>query len=348
MKTKDYRICELFNVKSPTGDIQTTKHLIETKDLLGDEIPLVTAGKKQRINGYAGYVDKEGDGKAKIIKGNTITVDMFCKAYYQPVAYYAVTHARVSILEPKFEMDEYLGLYFVTLIDNESFRFNYGRASYKNCVKNLVIHVPVNDDDTPDWDYMRNTIKNTNIFKFFSVNNNEDPISGVLANISKSHNRLSLNGVRTKLFAAKSLFKFKKGISYEKSQRSDGETPYVSSSSLMNGVCDFVDDAPLHSGNLITVASNGSVGEAFYQPKPFIASSDVTVLYPKGWNLNPYIALYICVAIRGEQFRYHWGRKLNLERLKPMQLRLPVTNDGTPDWEFMEQYIKSIPGASII
>ena len=39
----------------------------------------------------------------------------------------------------------------------------------------------------------------------------------------------------------------------------------------------------LHPGGVITIAYNGqkATGKAFWQPKPFWASDDVNVLYPK-------------------------------------------------------------------
>ena len=42
----------------------------------------------------------------QLFSKNTITVDMFCKAYYQPDDYYAVSHGRVNILKPKFKMNK--------------------------------------------------------------------------------------------------------------------------------------------------------------------------------------------------------------------------------------------------
>jgi hypothetical protein len=50
--------------------------------------------------------------------------------------------------------------------------------------------------------------------------------------------------------------------------------------------------------------------------------------------------------IKREKYRYNYGRKWGIERMKNSQIKLPVTKNGTPDWSFMENYIKSLPYSS--
>ncbi len=73
----------------------------------------------------------------------------------------------------------------------------------------------------------------------------------------------------------------------------------------------------------------------------------MNVLYPK-FNLTPAIALFITTLIRQEKYRFNYGRKWHMDRMKESCIRLPVKTDGTPDWNFMEQYIKSLPYSSQI
>jgi hypothetical protein len=107
-------------------------------------------------------------------------------------------------------------------------------------------------------------------------------------------------------------------------------------------VGDFIGQPPIHEGNTITVNYNGSVGESFYQPKPFWASDDVNVLYPK-FRFNKYIAMFLIPLIKGEKYRFNYGRKWESSRMKESIIRLPVNNLGNVDVDFMENYIKSLP-----
>jgi hypothetical protein len=127
----------------------------------------------------------------------------------------------------------------------------------------------------------------------------------------------------------------------------NGSTPFVSSSDSNNGVTGITSIPACHKGNTIGVNRNGSVGEAFYQSLPFCSTEDVHIFNPK-FPLNPYIGLFLTTLIRREKYRFGYGRKWGIERMKRSTIHLPVKTDGTPDWDFMEQYIKSLPYSSQI
>jgi type I restriction enzyme M protein len=149
-------------------------------------------------------------------------------------------------------------------------------------------------------------------------------------------------------FRYDTLFDIKKGRRLTKNHMTEGSTPFIGAIDSNNGYRQYVNVEPNQEGNTITVNYNGNgVAEAFYQAAPFWASDDVNVLYSK-FKMNPYIAMFICALIRKEKFRFSYGRKWHLERMKQSVLRLPVTANGDPDWAFMESYIKSLPHSGSI
>jgi hypothetical protein len=149
-------------------------------------------------------------------------------------------------------------------------------------------------------------------------------------------------------FRYDSLFDIKKGRRLTKSEMTEGKTPFIGAIDSNNGYRQYVNVEPNHEGNTITVNYNGNgVAEAFYQAAPFWASDDVNILYPR-FPLNAHVAMFICALIRKEKFRFSYGRKWHLERMKQSVLRLPATASGEPDWAFMESYIKSLPHGGAI
>jgi hypothetical protein len=46
--------------------------------------------------------------------------------------------------------------------------------------------------------------------------------------------------------------------------------------------------------------------------------------------------------------RFSYGRGLVKSRLELLKLKLPITPSGTPDWQFMEDFIKSLPYSGAI
>lgn len=173
---------------------------------------------------------------------------------------------------------------------------------------------------------------------------------------------LDLNQRNWAWFRYDAIFNIKKGFYNKKPESSiDGKIPFIGASDSANGVTSWhtredidcasktgngsnVDIAEkIFKGNCITVSNNGSVGYAFYQPIDFTCSHDVNPLYLLNHNLNKYIALFLCTLIELEQYRWAFGRKWRPKRMPMSKIKLPITNEGTPDWQFMEDYIKGLP-----
>ncbi len=147
---QEFKVGDYFDVYLSSGDLK-----IDECEL--GNIPLVSSGTTN--NGIVGYIDEKGDGKAQIFKANSITVDMFCNAFYQNNDYYAVSHGRVNILYPKFKCNPFIGCFICSIINNERFKYSYGRAVYSDEISRMVIKLPTTLDNVPDWGFMENYIK---------------------------------------------------------------------------------------------------------------------------------------------------------------------------------------------
>lgn len=141
------------------------------------------------------------------------------------------------------------------------------------------------------------------------------------------------------------LFDIKKGKRLTSADQTDGSTPYIGAIDSNNGVSNRIGQSAIHDGNTISLSYNGSVGEAFYQPDPYWSTDDVNALYLRSeyGELTPAIGLFISTILRQEKYRFSYGRKWTLDNMNATSIRLPVTPDGNPDWQFMENYIHSLP-----
>lgn len=136
----------------------------------------------------------------------------------------------------------------------------------------------------------------------------------------------------------------KKGKRLTKSDMIEGNDNFLGAIGSNNGVREKILAEKLWEPNCITVNYNGSVGEAFYQEAPFWASDDVNILYARSfWKMNKYNALFLATVIKGNKYRFSYGRKWTLDKMKDTILKLPSKSDGSPDFEYMEKFIKSLP-----
>lgn len=156
-----------------------------------------------------------------------------------------------------------------------------------------------------------------------------------------------MNTADWKPFRLDALFEVRKGKRLTAADRTEGDTPFIGATEFGNGVTDMCAAEPNAPAGCITVSYNGSVAEAFYHPRPVFACDDVNVLIPAE-PLSTEAALFLCVLIRLEKFRYSYGRKWSLEGMKDTELRLPATESGAPDLELMEKTITALPSHDII
>lgn len=83
----------------------------------------------------------------------------------------------------------------------------------------------------------------------------------------------------------------------------------------------------------------GSVGYTNYIEDSFIGSTTLSV--GRNARLNRYNAIFLVTVLDRERYRYSFGRKYKTN-LSKARVLLPAKNNE-PDWDFMEQYIKSLP-----
>lgn len=121
-----------------------------------------------------------------------------------------------------------------------------------------------------------------------------------------------------------------------------GEIPYVSSSSLNNGVDGFVsnDNGVRRFSNCLSLANSGSVGSSFYEPFEFVASDHITHLKNKGFNKYHYLFLATMTSRLSQ--KYNFNREINDKRIAREIIFLPITDNGTPDYTYMEKYSKNL------
>ena len=94
-------------------------------------------------------------------------------------------------------------------------------------------------------------------------------------------------------------------------------------------------------GNCIVFICDGqgSVGYTNFIENDFIGSTTLSV--GRNPRLNRYNALFLVTVLDRERYRYSFGRKYKTN-LSKAKILLP-TKDNSPDWDYMECYIKSLP-----
>lgn len=271
--------------------------------------------------------------------------------FYHDYEYYSGRD--VYVAKPKMNLTKAEMLYYCYIIEQNKYRYNYGRGANKTFRDILV----------PSYDEIPNYIKNQDVD--WKQQFDKTPLSS---------KKLELKVDEWKWFRYDEVFEICKGFYNKKPEENpQGRIPFIGATDSNNGVTSMHDietielasktgEAPnaaleekIFNSNSITVSNNGSVGYAFYQPKDFTCTHDVNPLYlNKKWRkkLNVYISMFLCSLIEKERFRWAYGRKWRPVRMPDSLIKLPATKNALgeyePDWQWMEDYIKGLPYSGAI
>lgn len=131
------------------------------------------------------------------------------------------------------------------------------------------------------------------------------------------------------------------GVRLTKAEMLLGNTPFIGSSDSNNGITAFTGSTnSSKKRNVLGVNYNGSVVESFYHPYDALFSDDVKQLEIMHETPTEYMYLFLKAVILKQKSKYAYGYKFNAERMKRQIILLPIDQDGKPDWQFMNDYIK--------
>ena len=210
-------------------------------------------------------------------------------------------------------------------------------------LKSKFIMLPITSDGTPNWQFMEDYVKQEMQAQSQRI-------------VSYYENKLlKLRGgvldleVEWKEFKVKDLFKVKpvkgKSITHYK----EGKIPYITTSSVDNGLNNFIDtEDNVSLKKCISIDPIG--GKSFFHEYDFVgrggAGSAINLLYNNA--LDKYSGLFICKMLESSSFsKASYGIQLNGNRLKNLKLFLPIDKNGEPHWEYMSNFIKKLEKENI-
>ena len=335
--------CGLFSSQTGNFDIQ--------KIHINDKGNFVVSSGEQN-NGIIGKTDVD----AKIIKENTITVDMFGNVFFRDHKYKMVTHARVFSLEyNNGEISREVGMYFVALMKYFKKKFSYSdMASYEK-IKNIEISLPITPNGDIDFDFMEKYIRELEAEKireleaYLEAQGLNDTILSEDENavINKITNGL----VKYKEFrigGEKGLFSSQTGnFDIQKIHINDIGNFVVSSGEQNNGIIGKTDvDAKIIKENTITVDMFGNVFFRDHKYKMVTHARVFSLEYNNG-EISREVGMYFVALMKYFRKKFSYSDMASYEKIKNIEISLPITPNGNIDFDFMEKYIRAIEKKAI-
>ena len=150
-----------------------------------------------------------------------------------------------------------------------------------------------------------------------------------------------LSSVRWKSFVLSDVFTISSGKRLTKADMKVGKRPFIGATDSNNGITAWVDNTNESLDKLVLgVNYNGSVVETFFHPYECIFSDDVKRLHLKNGITSYHVMLFLKTMIIQQKVKFEYGYKFNEKRMQRQKILLLVTEDNSPDWQFMEEYMR--------
>lgn len=273
---------------------------------------------------------------------NCITVSpVDGSAFYQAFDFLGRGGAGSSVLllrSPQNELSS--GQFISRMISQTCSKYTYGHMGSKESIKREIIQLPTFSDQNPDYQYMAEYVerKSNDLLDRYCKYAKKR-----ISEIGDSAEIQLLSSKDWKTFVIKDIAVVYSGHDIYAQERINGETPLITAVGTNNGVGYFVaNENDSRAEKSISVVRNGaSVGKAFYHRYSALYGNDCRRMQLKHSN-SEFVNLFITQVIGMQNKTFSYSRKLGTERLQNLRIMLPVTDDGAPDYEYMEQYAKNL------
>ncbi len=307
----------------------------------GGHTPLVSA--KKIDNGYKDFVNVEDKD---LFTGHCITLNNdgdggAGMAFYQPADFALDTH--VTALYPKQNLSKYQMIYIANCISKQRILFGHGRSINSSRLAHFICMLPVTPDGSPDFKFMEQYMQRIEkkLLKRYSRYLEKKGAEILDNNFTGEGNIDKAEGWQD--FSLLDIFSLKatrSSIDKKNLTGIEGNVPYITRTDKNNGIDSFIGCQPDYQTDKDGVITIGlDTQSVFYQQYEFYTGQNIQVL--SNSNINLYVASYLIPLIKIQLKKFNWGGNgATLGRLKKLRIMLPVTPDGSPDFKFMEEYMR--------
>ena len=360
-KWKPFRVDHVFEILNGKG---ITKQ--EISEHQGELIAIQSA---ESNNGIIGYIDEDycAEKNYTYLKESCLTVARSGSAGYVTFQEYGCCVGdSAKILKLKVGgQEKEVFLFLRTILMMNKYRYTFARKVTADNYASEMIELPVDDKGEPDYQYMSDYMKgldgNVKDIPDYFLQEGYEKACWYMDNINQQsfedkyagkakEIEMKLNTEKWKEFHLYELFGVDSGNKFDRSKMTMGapSVNFVGRSSEKNGVTAFVDqieDVEPYQAGFLTVALGGEyIGSCFVQNYPFYTSQNVNVLIPHE-KMDIYVKLFISHMIRFVSASNYkaFARELNAHIKTDFVVKLPVKDDNKPDYNFMSNYIQSLP-----
>jgi len=300
-------------------------------------------------NGIKGYITQE---TKYLNQGNTISFGQdTATMFYQKKPYFTGDKIKIFSLKER-ELNEKLGLYFITAMRMAFSTFSWGSSSFdEKVLKKVRISLPITTNDSVDFNYMEECISElveeriselekeriSELEGYLKVTGFNDYI--LTTEEKKAIEKFKNGEVHWKDYNVENLFgKSTRGKRLKSMDRISGNLPFVTAGEANEGISAYIgNNVDIFSKNTSTIDMFGS---AKYRNYDYGADDHVAVVHTE--KLSKYAVMFVTSALNKSAYagQFDYSRNFYAKDADELSISLPTKN-MQPDFDFMETYIKA-------
>lgn len=151
-----------------------------------------------------------------------------------------------------------------------------------------------------------------------------------------------VNTIYWKEYRVGDLFEFQRGKVKKLQSLEEGNIPVIAAARSKQGVAGYYTVEGIYIDQ-ITISCNGvGCGSTFYHDYPFNVNGDAIVSFDKVYIPAKAKQFISCILDGVLSRKYSYEEKCSPEKASNEIILLPSTSDGSPDWQYMEDYMRCI------
>lgn len=275
-------------------------------------------------------------------EGNTVSFGQdTATMFYQERPYF--TGDKIKVLQCKYTQFSKQNAIFIVLALEKAFSsFSWGASSFNvKIIEETKITLPTKDGAI-DFAFMEDFISEIEKQPLTALENYLTVTGLKNYNLTKEEEETlnSLDKVQWKEYNLNDLYgNATRGKRLKSADRTTGKLPFVTAGEADTGISDFI-------GNKVTIFSKNTTtidmfGSAKYRNYSYGGDDHIAVVHTE--KVPKYAAIFVTSAIHKVSYagQFSYSRNFYAKDADELNIFLPTKN-GTPDYDFMNTYIKAI------
>lgn len=237
-------------------------------------------------------------------------------------------------------------MFLASCLQTITHKYPYNFGLFPDLLKEERIKLPADADGNPDWTYMDEYMSEVMGESEASLENLSHADGDKHAvDVSEWH-EFVIGDLFEKLQLDIKKPNFNKALDVSEERNEEFNLPLVNAKHGNNGIMYYGRESDFDAAEMtIDIVQNGAIatGDVYAQPQKTGVLWDAYLVKPKENIESAFTLMFLSTVIeKSIKDKFSYDDKCVWDKAKTLPVFLPATQDGNPDWAYMDEYMRSV------